>query len=42
MNIELTSKDNTNLLKNEKYLLNWLSNNSNISLNKFNITERNK
>lgn len=42
MNIELTSKDNTNLLKNEKYLLNWLSNNSNINLNKFNITERNK
>ncbi len=39
MNIELTSKDNTNLLKNEKYLLNWLSNNSNINLNKFNISE---
>ncbi len=39
LNIELTAKDNSNLLKNEKYLLNWLSNNSNINLNKFNISE---
>lgn len=39
INIELTSKDNTNLLKNEKYLLNWLNNNTKINLKKFKISE---
>lgn len=37
LRIELTSKDNTNLLKNEKYILNWLNENSNIK--KFKISE---